>query len=618
MTASSGRKAKALIGLYVLLLPLFLYPPASLRLEAPLYDWQVRWHAPTTATGIDPRIAIIDIDETSLTQEGRWPWPRHRISELLNQLDTLSPALVASDILFPDYSSSADDHILAQTLIRTGVTTTLTWSRSPQALPNHPIQLPALCENCETLPQIQGWIANTPVLQATEQAHITPIIAADGHIRRIYPLACRQAQCVEMLALSLARQLYLQPSEYKIEHTFSGMTLNNSPMGLHLPLEFDGSMLIPWYSRSGDIEYVSATDVLQGRVATDSLSGRILIIGSSALGLYDQINTPLYNNYPAVEAHARLLQAILDQHWWQRPVSGLLAALLFSAIGLTLLWFLDHRQRPRLLWMGAVLILAVWWFLATTQFPQGHVWPLAAPALSIILASILLTPWSLLDSIRSRDILRRQFSNYVPEAVVERILHTPNQAIGIAPERHHISILFADLRAFSRYAETMEPEQLSMTMQHLMDQFTEVIYRHGGTVDKYMGDCIMAFWGAPLHDSQHAQHAVEAACALCHTMHAIAQQPGMPQLELSVGINSGEVIVGDFGSSRRRSYTVMGAPVNLAAHLEAATRKCDVAILAGDSTRQLAPHFPWQPAQQLNLGNRTRSTTAWPLDPFTC
>jgi adenylate cyclase len=176
-----------------------------------------------------------------------------------------------------------------------------------------------------------------------------------------------------------------------------------------------------------------------------------------------------------------------------------------------------------------------------------------------------------------------------------------------------MTVLFADLRKFSAYAEQIDPEQLALTLQQLMDRFTQIIYAHGGTVDKYIGDAIMAFWGAPLADADHARNAIEAAQQLCFTMEQISQTPDMPPLQLSVGVNSGEVVVGEFGSSYRRSYTVIGAPVNLAAHLEAATRMTDAPILVGDATQALLPDYPWSAPLTLNLSGHPAPVKAWPL-----
>jgi adenylate cyclase len=611
MSRSRPRLA-ALLLLQLALFWGFQQPELMRRLEAPLEDWRLRLLAPTPLEP-DPRIALIDIDDASLAQEGRWPWPRQRTAALIEQLQRHHPALIGIDILFPDHATGSA--LLAQALGRDNITTSLVWKQAPAA-PRGELPAPARClSGCARLPQVGSWISNTPALHTPEQAHITPITDPDGRVRRLYPLVCHPGGCIETLALSLMRQLTGVPPDYQLDTTGGAPRLRDQTGLLQLPLEPDTSLRIPWYHPRYAIPWVSAADVLNQTLPQGWLEGRILLLGSSAVGLHDRIATPVATNFPALETHALLLQGLLDQRLWHTPSAARpgaqLLALLTSALLATLL--LRQHPLPALLLGLAANLLWLLWLLLRQQ--QGEFWP-QLPLLAASGATLgLLLPWLTLDALRARDILRHQFSQYVAPQVLERIRQQPERIIGADPERSTMTILFADLRRFSAYAEQIDPEQLAHTLQQLMDRFTQIIYAHGGTVDKYIGDAIMAFWGAPLADADHARHAIAAAQQLCLAMEQLRQNPAMPPLQLSVGVNSGEVVVGEFGSSYRRSYTVIGAPVNLAAHLEAATRTTDAPILVGAATHALLPDHPWPPPLTLRLSGYPTPVTAWPLYP---
>lgn len=614
MRHSTGIKLLVLLCLHGLMATLyFAWPEQAKRLEAPLDDWRIRLLQPDN-TGPDPRLALIDIDDASLAQEGRWPWPRARIAKLIQALQAHEPALIGVDILFPDQTRQSTT--LADALSADNITTSLVWTTS--GIPAHgalPEKIRCL-NDCEALPRIRSWINNTSALQGHEQAHISPITDSDGTVRRVFPLVCHQATCVETLALSLMRQLLGSTPAYQLRQQHSGIALTSTDNLLTVPLEQDMSLRIPWYSPNGNaIPWVSAKDVLNNHLPDDFLNGRVLILGSSAVGLHDRISTPTAPDYPAVEAHALLLQGLLNQNFWSTPTHGHRWA---WAIGLAIALLLTRvitRQRPRAALVIASIAVACWGLFALARQQHGEFWPLV-PVLATTAGTLLvLIPWTSLDAIRARDILQRQFSHYVAPPVLNRIRQHPEQVIGMEPERRIMTVLFADMRNFSAYAAHIDPEYLANVLQIIMDRLTHVIHQHGGTVDKYIGDAVMAFWGAPLADTEHALHGTEAAAALCAEMDRVAAEYNLP-LKLSVGVNSGEVVVGEFGSSHRRSYTLIGAPVNLAAHLEAATRQTPYAILLGPGTCALLPPAVGGAPVELQLSSQPGTTHARGLLPI--
>lgn len=584
------------------------------RIEWPLQDLLTR-QVLQPIEHTDPRIIIIDIDEYSLTHEGRWPWSRNTIAQLLDQLkNDYQVHLIGSDIIFPD--ASEDQDALATSLKQADITTTLLWHpqniiRKGQWHGN------ADCTHCTNLPQISGWITNIAELSAAEQAHITPEIDTDGLVRRIYPLVCHESSCIEMLALSLFRQVMQTEPQYQQDTQW----LQDSTGLIRIPLNPDGSYSINWQNPAGRIAYISASDVLNQRIHEEALQGKIAIIGSTATGLHDLVPTPLAPRFPAVEIHGLLLQSLLDQHHINHAKDGDSIALVVSLLLSILLLIANQTQRLIRSLPLIVILLTGWLLWVFSQRLHGLIWPITPPIMISLITLAWLLPLALRHQTRMREHLHHQFSAYVPAAVINQLAKAPEQAIGIRPQRHYVTVMFADLRHFSRFSEQHSPEELADILKQIMDQLTDLVHQHGGTVDKYIGDAIMAFWGAPLADTHHAENALQAAQAMCHCINNFRYQQQPLPCTLSVGINSGDVIVGDLGSSIRRSYTVCGTAVNVAAHLEEMTRQTSHTILVGESTylnvqSNRQQHLAWQPPVELKLNTHAHLLKAYPLDPF--
>jgi len=600
-----------MLGLQVLLAWSLSQPTWLQRIEAPLEDWRITRLAPSQPQPIDQRIVLIDINEASLAQEGRWPWPRERIADLLEQMLAHQPVLIGIDILMPE--AGTDDARLHELLQHPGITTSLVWSQTT-SLQKGPWPQQAACTNCTEVPQVTGWINNAPMLQGRQQAHITPITDQDGRTRHIHPLACYRDHCVEALALSLSRQLLAESANYSISpRGTAASTLHNGAQSI--PLEYDTHMRIPWYTRAGTPAWISAGKLLNQSLPANHLKGRVLILGSSAVGLHDHISTPLSANYPAVATHAHLLQALIDQQPWYTPALALPLSLLVAIITGMACAALLITSHPLLGTGSALFANLLWLTWVFQQQRQGLFWPHAPVLLSSLLSIGVLMPWLARHALATREHLKRQFKYYVAPQVLKHLEKNPQDLIGSTPKKHTMTVLFADLRHFSRYADNTDPAKVAQTLEIIMDSMTEVIHAHGGTVDKYMGDAVMAFWGAPLRDDQHPLNALEAAIDLYRVIDRLSKTHTIPAFTLSIGLNSGTVVIGEMGSSHRRSYTLIGAPVNLAAHLEVATRLTNAPILVGAGTQALIPDYPWPAPLTLNLPGHTHPISAWPISP---
>jgi adenylate cyclase len=367
----------------------------------------------------------------------------------------------------------------------------------------------------------------------------------------------------------------------------------------------------------GAFRYVSAADLVAARVSAGSLAGTLVLVGTTAPALADLRPTPVASVFPGVEVHASLLAGMLDgrlpwqPHWslaWELALLAAVALLL----GLTL---------PRLS-ATAALALALGVLVALLALGFGlyatRLWvlPLATPVAFAAAASALLVAWGWVAEGRVRRSLTRLFGSYVPPEIVAEMARDPAR-YDMRAENRVMTVMFCDLRGFTTISEQLEPHALREVINTFFSRMTGLIRAHHGTLDKYIGDCIMAFWGAPLPDADHAARAVRTAQAMAAAMdelNAELRARGLPEIALGIGLNTGLMCVGDMGSDIRRAYTVMGDAVNLASRIEGLTRQYGVAILAGQATREAAAgaaDLRWREVDRVKVKGREAPVTVF-------
>lgn len=597
------------------------------RLEIWSYDWRLR---ALPEPHPDPDVVIIDIDEESLAAVGRWPWPRDRMVDLIDELlDRQGAALVAFDIVFaePDTSSGlpvlealAADELRAETTFLERLEHLRPFldrdARFADSLQGRPIilgyyftagdrerrfgQIPGpvfLAEDFGDRPvalfAADGYGANLPQLQqaAMGAGHFTPLFDADGLSRRVPLLIDLDGDIYEALSLAAARsflggmwpRLVFGSAEQSGYQAIDWLRLGERS----IPLGELGTALIPYAGPQGSFPYLSAQDLLAGRYPPDSLRGRIALVGTSAPGLMDLRATPVGSAYPGVEIHANLIQGMIDQTIRHRPaymlgfewVSLLLAGLL--------LLVLLPRLGPAL---GLLLSLSMVFLVVGLALYFWHfewvVMPMAAMLLAITGIHVLDTIYALFVESRAKARIAGLFGQYVPPRVVEALADNPELA-SMAGESREMTVLFSDVRNFTTISEGLSARDLAELMNDYLSAMTRALQENAGTVDKYIGDAIMAFWGAPLPDRQHATGAVRAALAMQQDAAGLRknyQTRGWPPLYLGIGINTGMMNVGNMGSEFRRAYTVLGDSVNLASRLESLTKPYGVGVLVSEFT----------------------------------
>jgi len=605
---------------------LFRFPLGE-ALDRFVHDMRLRGtHAP-----VDPRIVIVDIDEASLGEFGRWPWPREVLARLITRLTReAGAAVVGVDIVFAEHQrEDGHDDRLARAIGNAPVVlgyyfTSDRGGRTSGLLPEPVMRSDALPPDLRPL-SWDGYGAPIAPLQraARGAGFFNPVIDPDGVVRALPLLGEYRGGLYESLSVGVLRE-YLGAAAIGV--VGDDLVLKGTRGTVRIPMSAGLTALVPFAtaaaqaaesrdaetrgpvagsagvgagSTSGRFRYVSAVDVVAGRVDPAVFKDRIVLVGTSAPGLTDLRATPLSAAFPGVEIHAGLLSGALDQVQ-RHPIkvrspladTGMLALLL--VLGGVLAAAMPMLGAPGVLGLGAVSASGVWIAGAVAWSHHGVLLPVAATLLAVAALTLLNLSLGYLIEGRARRAVAGLFGEYVSPALVERMMRDPQRYSRASSENRELTILFVDIRGFTRIAETMDPEALREYINVFLTVMTEIVHRHGGTLDKYIGDAVMAFWGAPLEDARHADHAVAAAIAMLEAverLNTMLAGRGMPPLRIGVGVNTGVVRVGDLGSRLRRAYTVIGDPVNLAARFEGLTRQYDAPIIVGETTmRQAVSH----------------------------
>jgi adenylate cyclase len=643
-----------------------VYPLALVsQLELFAYDTRLRLTMPG---GVDPRIVIVDIDEISLRREGQWPWSRQRLAQLAETLFThYRIQLLAFDIVFAEIERDSATTVLetlAQGALRENVAFQREWARLRPTLAgdaqfaaslwDRPVvlgyyftlpgqqgqdlrlgQLPvaaapvaALADAPNPFAVASGYSASLPSLQASARSggfFNSPLVDADGRFRRLPLLLSHGDQLYEHFALAAVRTLLGGPP---LEFV-TGAGYRDVPHGrrveavriggvFDIPVDAQGAAWVPYRGPRGSFPYLSASAVLHRQVEPQRLAGAIVLVGATAAGLTDLRATPVQDIYPGVEINASLMAGILDQSVKYQPVfvrglESLLLALL-GGLGIALGFLPPLRAL-----LGTVALAAVTLGLNLYAWQRlNWVIPLAPALVLLALLYLLQSSYGYFTQTRREQRLTRLFGQYVPRELVTEMSRRPG-GYGLSGESREMTVLFSDIQDFTTVSETLEPRQLTQLMQFILTPLTQAIHEQRGTVDKYIGDAIMAFWGAPLPDPDHARHAVRAALAMQARLEALAPElaaRGWPALRIRIGVNSGLMSVGNMGSEFRMAYTVLGDAVNLAARLESAAKQYRVSIVLSETTRAAVPDLACRELDRVRVKGRAQPVTLFePLGP---
>ncbi|MDP2699679.1 CHASE2 domain-containing protein [Thalassospira sp.] len=596
----------------------------------------------------DVGVRILDIDEKSLAELGQWPWPRTRMAELVYRLRAGGAAIVGFDIVFAeadrtspmrvveswpqnddmqtirDLAATLPDHddLFAQFIGGVGNIVTVaqltrdTADRAPAQIGNFSVGGEAGRQLFDFIPVLPG--ANSSLSQLENAAAGNGLVnvapGGDGVVRRVPLMLALDMELPVIgkpvyptLSMEMLRVLQQAPRTMNVRMSGSGGKVRwTSTEGIDairvgaitIPTDQNGYMWVHYTGHKPE-RYISASDVLHDRVGPDELANTAILIGTSAAGLLDLRSSPLNPILPGVEIHAEMLEQMLLEHFLTRPYWSAEAETLALLIaGLMLVFAIPRLGAVWPAIFGVVLIggaiYVSWWAY------QTHLM-LIDPAYATITLMAVYVIGSFIGFMRTegeKRQVRTAFASYLSPALVEQLAQHPER-LKLGGETRDMTLLFCDVRGFTTISETFksDPQGLTRLINRLLTPLTDCILARQGTIDKYMGDCIMAFWNAPLDVPAHPVNACDSALAMFKALDVLnaerkaeAEAEGVPFLPLMIGagINSGPCVVGNMGSDQRFDYSVLGDAVNLAARLEGQSKSYGVDIVLGPDTAAAA------------------------------
>jgi adenylate cyclase len=629
---SLGRRLLALMGSGRFAATVVLVLLVALRITNPGPLEALRMRSFDFLQTVKPResnfrpVVIVDIDDASLRELGQWPWPRTMLAELVSKItasgalvigfdmvfsepDRVSPALAAQSFAGLDEATRAklmslpsNDQAFADAIRRSRVVVGQSGLR-PTAIPEPDPDAPMT--GLATLgPDATPWLIefpallrNIPVLEhaALGRGLFTIRPERDGIIRRVPGVMLADDKLVPSLSIEMLR-LVSGGSSILVRTDPGGVQALRLP-GLEIPTDQNGLMWV-YFARHDPAKYVPAVDVLQGRIAPDRLRGKLVLLGTSAVGLLDLKTTPVDSAMPGVEIHAQLIEGILTKTLLAAPNVMTLAEIgLTLALGLLLIVLAPSVSIFALFLVGAVVaatsVTVSWYLFVNKQLLFDLTFPLGASGATYV--ALLFANYARASGDRRR--IRSAFGQYLSPTLVEQLAESPEKLV-LGGEERVMTILFSDVRGFTTISESFrrDPQGLTTLINRLLTPLTNEVIARKGTIDKYMGDAVMAFWNAPVDVPDHEFLACDAALAMQDAMAALnrvrsadaeAEGTAFIPLHVGVGLNTGLCVVGNFGSDLRFNYSVLGDPVNLTSRLEGLTRLYGVEIILGSATAEV-------------------------------
>ncbi|MFN3533926.1 MAG: CHASE2 domain-containing protein [Desulfatiglandales bacterium] len=607
--------------------------------ELKAYDLRVRARGVREPTG---HVVLAVIDEKSLKELGKWPWPRTQIARLIRYLSEEGAAAIGFDIGFlePDEHSGlnlinevqwelkrlqlADERLTGFLETKKGAMDndlhlakeiqnsqspvilgfffhmsgeTLQYTPSVEEMEGHlrsvqngtyPIVLFGGQEPKRD-PFLRAYMPQPNIPELTRvvdgQGYFNMIADKDGLVRWM-PLAIKCGDGIYMpLSLQTLRHALGGPPVRLLveEYGVKGVVLDK----LFIPTNENGQLLINYLGPERTFRHYSISDILKGKIEKGEFKEKIVLVGATAIGIYDMRNTPFSPVYPGLEIHATLVDNIITGQFLSRPKWGMLLdfgviVILSALIGV----FVPRVGAIKALIFSSMAILTSLAFNCWLFWQKGFWVNITYPMLDGISVYIVLTVYKYITEEREKKKIRSAFSYYVAPAVVNEMLKNPEK-LRLGGDKKELTVLFSDIRGFTSISEKMDPEDLVRLLNEYLTAMTNIVFKHGGTLDKYMGDAVMAIYGAPLEQEDHALRACETALEMLEELERLNEKwkrQGRQRLSIGIGINTGDMMVGNMGSEQRFDYTVMGDAVNLGSRLEGANKTYMTNILISETT----------------------------------
>ena len=600
---------------------------------------------------MSPPVVIVDIDEVSLKDIGQWPWPRTIVADLVTQLTELGVAAIAFDVIFaePDRMSPSiaamsfrdldddtrsklhnlpsNDEVLAEAIRHSRVVVGQVGSATavPRSEADAALQIGFAVIGPDPTPFLvtfAGLLRNVPAIEQAAAGHgvFSILPERDGIVRRVPIIMQAQGDMVPSLSMELLR--VVAGSDAILVRTDQAGVQSVAVPGLEVPTDQNGRFWVH-FNRHDPARYVSAKDVLQGRVSRDRIEGKLVLIGTSAVGLLDVKTTPVEAAMPGVEVHAQVVESVLTQSLLTYPNYAIGAELLVAVLGgLAIIIAAPMLRASTVTALGAILVTALigasWYLYSQYNLLIDFTYPLV----SIGFVYLTLIFVNYFKEQQQRQQIRAAFGYYLSPALVEQLARSPEKLV-LGGEERRMTILFSDVRGFTTISEQYkhDPQGLTRLMNRFLTPLTNAIIERKGTIDKYIGDAIMAFWNAPLDDSQQESNACEAALEMLTRAEKLNQEfkqeadrnggKYMP-LNVGIGLNTGPCVVGNMGSDFRFNYSVLGDTVNVASRLEARTKDYRIPIVIGAQTEQRAKDkFATMEIDRIQVKGKTEPETVF-------
>ncbi len=626
-------------------------PPTLADLRALVFD-QYQRMAPREYTPVP--VKIVDIDDESLARAGQWPWPRSTVAQLLAKLREAGALVVAMDILFAEPDRTAPlrvlpgwgllsndplaedlvervqdpDELLAAELAKGSVVLGAVLTDNPSRSRVKKGGFANLgVDPRNNVPVFAGALPAIPILRdaAAGNGAINPLPDRDAVVRRV-PMVLNAggdlypSLVAETLRVAAGVSTYVVKSTGSQSYTFGGFTsilrrqtgVGEIGIGpIHIRTDPSAAM---WLYDTGhrDERFIPAWKVLAGD--TGDLKNAIVFVGTSAPGLLDLRSSPVATVIPGVEIHAQIVEQILTGDLIERPLwADDLEFFTLLLVGGAMVLLMPRLGAIGCAILGGTSMMAAfafgWWAFLYVGWLIDPVYPSVA-GLAVFTTGILL---SFRRSDVERKRVRETFSHYLAPAMVKRLVANPS-LVRLGGEVRNLTIMFCDIRDFTTISERMEATALTALLNDFLTPMSESVMEHGGTIDKYIGDSIMAFWNAPLDDPDHAKNACRATLEMRRRLAILnkslaerAQAAGQPfsPIMIGIGLNSGEALVGNLGARSRVNYSVIGDNVNLASRIEGVSKNFGLDILIGEHTREAAPEFAAIPIGDIFVKGKT-------------
>ncbi|MBN9068046.1 MAG: adenylate/guanylate cyclase domain-containing protein [Rhizobiales bacterium] len=586
-------------------------------------------------------VVVVDIDERSITKIGQWPWPRTTVAALVDRLGQFGAASIAFDMVFPEPDRTSpsrviaelrdkgarielpagdeqldNDAALAASFSRNRVVAGIAISNeNTNALPQPKAGFAFGGESPKDyLPAFRGGVSNLPELNAaaTGIGFFSFPLSGDGVVRSLPLLARADDRLYPALSIEALR-VAQDAGSFIVRSTGASGEANTGRPAMTalkdgdfaMPTGPDGTFRI-YYSGLPRMKTFSAADILDPAKAPafgQEISGHIVLVGTSAVGLRDLVATPFHEATPGVRVHAEIIDQIVGQSFLTRP-DWLRGAEIALAAFLGLLLLLVEWRFGAVVNSIAALVLIVlaagssWVAFSHWRLLMDPILPMGA----VVLVFAATTPALLLLANRERRFIHSAFAHYLSPALVGRLAENPGE-LRLGGEIRDLTVLFSDIRGFTTLSENLDPDELTGLLNDFLTPATDVLLKADATIDKYIGDAIMAFWNAPLDIPDHPRKACLAALAMRRAVDDLNRERGLG-LRIGIGLNSGECCVGNLGSAQRFSYSAIGDSVNLASRIEGLTKQYGVDILVAERIREEAPDLAFIEADLVRVVGR--------------